>query len=194
MKNSFAALVFLAVALNSTGLLQADPARTIRDFRSIEALKISLGTASKTSENERDSPSTGTLLSEAWNDFDSHEWKKAINGFLTVLEQDPRNRSAAEGLAMGVYRSGDYYSTYRLDVELSDVMPDISEKIASVVLADVRHCIAMGQNGAARELLAHFPVSDAAYAHAHSLADGAETLAKSIGSDEETLETRFAKN
>lgn len=179
------AIAFLSVS----GSLLAETTKKTREFRPLEAKKVVFAPAALATTGD-----VGSTLSAAWAHFDQEDWNLAIDEFLTVMESDATNASAAEGLAMSVYRSGDYKAAYRLCVEFASFMPDISETIAAVVLADVRRMVTEGENKAARKLLGNFPKSDLAFTHAHTLVEGAETLAKNVGPDEEIPTAKLAKN
>jgi len=194
MQKFIFAIVTATIACCSTAALRADGTKTTRDFRPLEAKKIVFTPAALTTTEKASEGSVEALISSAWTHFDLREWDQAIDKFLTVMEQDSKSASAAEGLAMSVYRTSDYKAAYRLSSEFASFMPEISEKIAGVVLADVRFLISRGEHGAALELLSNFPKSDLAYTHAHTLAEGAESLAQSMAPDDVMPVAGLAKN
>ncbi len=181
-------VVVTITAVLSASTLFAETTKTTREFRPLEATKVAFAPSAQIQAGGVDA-----TLAAAWKHFDEEEWSQAIDNFLTVMERDGKNASAAEGLAMSVYRSKDYKAAYRLCVEFADFMPDISEKIAAVVLFDVRLLIGQEKSEAARKLLDHFPKSDLAFTHAHTLVEGAGALAQYVGPDQELPTARLAK-
>lgn len=187
----------LVIALSSSigaVSLQAEPQSTTREFRPLMAKKVAVELASRAAHVA----DADTIRSQAWIHFDSREWKAAIDKFLTVLEKDPASKSAAEGLAMSLYRSGDYASAYRLGSELSEVMPEIRTVVSESVIADVRYMVQEGEFETAKEFLAHFPVSDNFYTEAHGLLADANSISAGLGSENEVIPapetTGIAKN
>lgn len=181
--------VAITIAAFTASILHADTTTKTREFRALEAKKVVFAPATQVQVS-----GVEATLSAAWEHFDQEEWGQAIDKFLTVMEQDVKNPSAAEGLAMSVYRSSDYKAAYRLCVEFAGFMPEISDKIAAVVLTDVRFLIGRDDRKAARKLLGHFPKTDLAFTHAHTLIESADTLAQNVGPDEEVPTARFARN
>ena len=194
MQKLIIAIVTATILCFSAAALRADTTKTTREFRPLEAKKIVIAPSAKATFGDVSEANTGAVLSSAWKHFDLREWDQAIDKFLTVMEQDTENASAAEGLAMSVYRTGDYKAAYRLSVEFASFMPEISEKIAGVVLADVRYMVSQSEREVARELLSHFPKSDLAFTHAHTLVESAETLAQFVDPDDVRPAARLARN
>jgi|TARA_B110000305_G_scaffold221527_1_gene264297 hypothetical protein len=174
--------------------LQAEPESTTREFRPLMAKKVAVELAARSASVA----DVDLVRSQAWAHFDSREWPAAIDKFLTVLEKDPASKSAAEGLAMSLYRSGDYASAYRLGSELSEVMPEIRDVVSEAVIADVRYMVKEGELDTAREFLGSFPASDNFYTKAHSLLSDAHSIAVGLGSESKPVpgpETKgIAKN
>ena len=174
--------IILAITLSSafgTVSTQAEPQAATREFRPLMAKKVAVELASRAAHVA----DVDTVRSQAWAHFDSREWESAIDKFLTVLEKDPASKSAAEGLAMSLYRSGDYKSAYRLGAELSEVMPEIRMVVSESVTADVRYMVKEGDMMAAKEFLAHFPASDNFYTKAHGLLADANSISAGLGSE-----------
>jgi hypothetical protein len=194
MKKIVIAIVTTAIVCCTASALRAETTKTAREFRPLEAKKIVFTPAAQVTAGAESQGGVEEVLSSARKHFDLREWDQAIDQFLTVMEHDSKNASAAEGLAMSVYRTGDYKAAYRLSAEFASFMPAISEKIAGVVLADARYMISQGEHEVARELLSHFPKSDLAFAHAHTLVEGAEALAQSVDPDDVMPAARLAGN
>ncbi len=159
--------------------LKADTQSTTREFRPLMAKKVAVELASRAGHvAEADS-----VQSQAWAHFDARDWDAAIDKFLTVLEKDPASKSAGEGLAMSLYRSGDYKSAYRLGSELSDVMPEIKTVVSETVIADVRYMVSEGEFDTAKEFLSHFPATDSLYKKAHTMLADANRISVSLGAE-----------
>ena len=163
--------------------LKAESKSTTREFRPLMAKKVAVELASR-ANNVTD---VDTIRSQAWADFDSRDWDAAIDKFLTVLEKEPASKSAAEGLAMALYRSGDYASAYRLGSELSEVMPEIRTVVSETVMADVRYMVKEGEFDTAKEFLSHFPASDNLYTKAHAMLADANTISVALGAEIECV-------
>lgn len=159
--------------------LQAAPQSTTREFRPLMAKKVAVELASRAIPVAE----VDLVRSQAWAHFDSGDWSAAIDKFLTVLEKDPASKSAAEGLAMSLYRSGDYASAYRLGSELSEVMPEIRTLVSESVTADVRYMVKEGEFETAKEFLTHFPVSDTLYTKAHAMLADANKISVALGAE-----------
>ncbi|MEM9283963.1 MAG: hypothetical protein AAGA96_19250, partial [Verrucomicrobiota bacterium] len=157
-----------------------------REFRPLEAKQISILPQVRVDRVSGSESESQRLLGEAWKQFDSRQWSQATDLFLTALEKDPRNQLAAEGLAMSVYRSGDYGSSFKLGKELKPLMPSVQELISETVVADVQYMISKGELDAAKEFMSFFPSTDAQYGRAHELLTGARIIARSLGPDGDT--------
>ncbi len=177
--------ILLTVLSLSAGAasLQAGPEATTREFRPLMAKKVAVELASRAAHVA----DVDMIRSRAWADFDSRDWDAAIDKFLTVLEKDPASKSAAEGLAMSLYRSGDYASAYRLGDELSEVMPEIRTVVSESVMADVRYMVKEGEFDTAKEFLSHFPASDNLYTKAHAMLADANTISVALGAEIESV-------
>tara|TARA_R110000850_G_scaffold102678_2_gene212159 strand:+ start:286 stop:894 length:609 start_codon:yes stop_codon:yes gene_type:complete len=177
--------VFTAIALLSilaaaaTGQANAD--QRAREFRPLEAKKVAIRPAAQLTTTTGVARDAETLLSKAWEQFDARQWDEASEAFLSVLGKDPKNRLAAEGLAMSVYRSGDYTGAFELARELKPVMPSVQELVSETVLADVQFMVSKGAIETAQEFMANFPSSDSEYGRAHDLLGGAQSIAAALG-------------
>lgn len=160
--------------------LQAELKATTREFRPLMAKKVAVELAARAAHVA----DVDSVRSLAWKHFDSREWEQAIDKFLTVLEKDPASKSAAEGLAMSLYRSGDYASAYRLGSELSEVMPEIREVVSEAVTADVRYMVKEGKFDTAKEFLSHFPSIDNHYTRAYSILSDATLISSNLDAAE----------
>lgn len=172
----------------------AEPASQVtREYRALEANKITWSTGAKTTRAETLRAKTHPREGEArsyeefkrlgWASFDQREWKKATDHFLSALERNPESTEMAEALAVSLYRSGDYRSAYRLGKELSRIVPSVHRIIAETARADVRFMIQRGEFEAASEFLAHFPGEDPAFAATHRLLEGAATITMATAPD-----------
>ena len=103
-----------------------------------------------------------------------------MDKFLSALEKDPTDHSAAEGLVMTLYRSGDYATASRLGAEIAAIMPGVKEILVRTVTAEVRELVQREDIESAGKLLAHFPADDIAYGEARGLLVGAKTLATAL--------------
>ena len=138
-----------------------------REYRPLMAKGVRIEVASKASPS---SENAGVLLiREGWAFFDARKWDSAIDKFLSALEVCPRDASAAEGLTMSLYRSGDYTSAVRLGEELVEIMPEIKVMVAKTALADMRFMVNRSEMDAAREFAAYFPSADKAYGELHDV-------------------------
>ncbi|MDF1740690.1 MAG: hypothetical protein P1U86_16130 [Verrucomicrobiales bacterium] len=159
--------------------LKADSQSTTREFRPLMAKKVAVELASRATH----AADVDSVQSQAWAHFDARDWDAAIDKFLTVLEKDPASKAAGEGLAMSLYRSGDYGSAYRLGSELSEVMPEIRTVVSETVIADVRYMVKEGEFETAKEFLSHFPATDSLYTKAHTMLADANKISVSLGAE-----------
>lgn len=190
---SFAALLIALVSFSSAAVSMAGSTPNVREFRPLMAKSVKIEVAGKATND----PKAGAALtSKGWSHFDAKQWDEAIDKFLSALEKDPADHSAAEGLVMTLYRSGDYASAARLGEEISAIMPGVKEILARTVTAEVRYLVNREEREAAGKLLAHFPSSDADYREAHGLLDGADAIETALreGSDETTEPGTLAGN
>lgn len=116
----------------------------------------------------------------AWAFYDRGEWSRANDAFLSAIEQDSGDLEAAEGLAMSVYRSGDYRAAYRLGKELSAVMPSLARLVSGALEADLLGFLDTGDFAAARERLRHFPATEELYARLHRKVSDIDALASGL--------------
>lgn len=197
MKKTLLAASFLFLLSGGAVSIADESVQKSREYRPLMAKKVAMQLAARAA----DVSDIDSMRSKAWAHFDSREWSDALESFLAVLEKDPGSESAAEGLAMSLYRSGDYASAYRLGRELSEVMPAVSSLVAESVMADVRYMVMQGEYAPAREFLSHFPSNDSLYSGAHSLVADADTITAALGeeggdktSEPGKQENRFVNN
>lgn len=173
--------VSLTLAVFTGGILHADPTPTTREYRPLMAKAVRIEVAAKAGPSDTNK---GTLLiREGWAFFDSRKWEAAIDKFLSALEASPRDPSAAEGLTMSLYRSGDYTSAVRLGEELAVIMPGIKAMVAKTALADIRFMVNRSEMDAAREFIAYFPGDDEAYREVHGVLGSASAIESALGPD-----------
>ncbi|MEM6279842.1 MAG: hypothetical protein AAF733_10210 [Verrucomicrobiota bacterium] len=182
IRSSLSTLLLLILGLSSPVLASADP--LARDFRPLEAKKVSIRPAVTTLPEEKQKSEATPILREAWGYFDEANWNEAMQSFLAALKADPDCREAAEGLAMSIYHSGDYDSAYRLGEELKIVMPNVRRMIAETALTDAQSMVAEGRFAEARAFLAHFPATGPTLAYAHEFVQIADTLTAAVNDHE----------
>lgn len=180
---SFAALLVALVSISGAAVAEAGPTPKVREYRSLMAKSLKIEVAGKV---VTDPKAGAALTSKGWTHFDAKQWDAAIDKFLSALEKDSADHSAAEGLVMTLYRSGDFASAARLGAEISAIMPGVKEILARSVTAEVRYLVNREEREAAGKLLAHFPATDANYREAHGLLSGAAAIETALreGTDE----------
>ena len=176
-------LLFIVAVIS---LCKANAGQQVRTFRPLEAKQVAIAPGANAVAVTKRGTEVEGALSEAWKQFDARQWEAAKEGFLTVLGQDPRNRLAAEGLAMSVYRSGDYKGAFDLAKELKPVVPSVQEQVSETVVADVQYMISKGEFAAASEFLGNFPSVDSEYGRAHELLGGAYAISRALKADGDT--------
>ncbi|MDF1824320.1 MAG: hypothetical protein P1U68_06740 [Verrucomicrobiales bacterium] len=169
-----------ALFIASTVVSLGEVTEKTREFRPLEAKKVVIRPAAQVAEGLHHEVKAEAFLAQAWSQFDAKDWSGAMSSFVSALEADPECREAAEGLAMGIYHTGDYASAYRLGEELKVVMPNVRRIVAETALTDVRGLIAEGQFADARSFLSHFPATGPTLAYAHHLVQTADNLTASI--------------
>lgn len=180
---TFPKFIFVTISLTALfgGALQAEPNMKVREYRPLMAKSVRIEVASQVSPSQE---SAGvTMIREGWAFFDSRKWEAAIDKFLSAIEVCPRDPSAAEGLTMSLYRSGDYTSAVRLGEELAAIMPEIKTMVAKTALADMRFMVNRSELDAAREFAAYFPSGDKAYGELHGVLGNASADAVAPGGD-----------
>lgn len=174
----FAPVLLFIVAVIS--LCKADAGQHVRSFRPLEIKQVVIAPGWNAVDVTKRGSEVERALSEAWKQFDAHQWAAAREGFLTVLGQVPRNRLAAEGLAMSLYRSGDYKGAYEFAKQLKRRVPSVQELVSETVVADVQYMISNGEFAAASGLLGNFPSMDSEYGRAHELLRGAYAISRAL--------------
>lgn len=173
---SFAAL--LVLLLITTDQVSAAPTPNVREYRPLLAKSVRIEVAGKGAVT--DQKGSAALTNAGWKHFDGKRWDRAIDKFLSALEVNSADHSAAEGLVMTFYRSEDYASAARLSAEVSAIMPGVKDILVRTVTAEVRYLVNREESDAAGKLLAHFPADDAAYSEAHGLLDGASAIESAL--------------
>jgi len=191
---SLAALLTALVLFSAAAIAGAAPTPNVREYRPLMAKSVKIEVAGKGAVT--DHKGGAALTNAGWQHFDAKQWDQAIDKFLSALEKNSADHSAAEGLVMTLYRSEDYASAARLGEELVPIMPGVKEILARTVTAEVRYLVNREEKEAAGKLLAHFPAGDAAYREAHGLLDGASAIETALrqGSDETTEPGTLAGN
>lgn len=179
-------LLLISSCLVSLG--HADPSeQNTREYRPLMAKKVKVVVAASAGTSGLNS--SAELTREGWSLFDARNWKAASDKFLSALEVSPRDQSAAEGLTMSLYRSGDYASAVSLSAKLEPIMPQLKGMVAQTALADVRFMVNKSEMEAAREFMAHFPTDDATYAEAHAVLGNATAIETALGPDGKGTDT-----
>ncbi len=172
MKKSFSpqpAVLIPMIVLALAPLLQAAPSSSPRNFRPVTAKAVRLAPSPQVMPQGQ----VAVATREGWAHFDRGEWEKAMDCFLTALERDPRHASAAEGLTMAVYRSGDYRSAAQLGEEFALAMPWIREMVAEAILVEAKQGVEKGEVSSLRELVAALPHGGGAYDSVRILVESA---------------------
>lgn len=192
-KNIFPASLLL-LAFAAAGSAKSGDKNASREYRPLEAKKVYLQPAGKIDVTSSKKGKEKEALAQAWRHFDKNEWTPAIENFLSALSANPKSEVACEGLAMSIYRSGDYKSAYRLAFELEHQMPRVHYVIEEAVLADVRELVGKDQIAEAQALVKHFPESGTAYAEAHQIVRTTCTITAALqpGQDTTSDPSRFA--
>ncbi len=170
-------LLLISSALISfafSGTLRAESWPKTREFRPLMAKVVKIELASKAGA-PAGAPAE-LFTEEGWQAFDYRDWGRAIDRFLSALEGSPSNASAAEGLTMSLYRSGDFKTAFQFSEEFKSKMPQLREMVAMTVLADVQDLIKRNQAAEAEALLAHFPSSDAVYREARGMVENCSEI------------------
>lgn len=166
---------FAATSLFLSFLVSAVPAQAtprvqakVRDFRPLVAKSVRVAPVSASGSRV-----ISAATREGWDHFDRQQWEKAMDHFLVALETDPTDVSAAEGLTMAVYRSGDRVSAAEIAEELCFSMPWIRGMVAKTLLADVQAELDRGELVVARGIVESLPYGSGAYDDARAIVEGA---------------------
>lgn len=134
MKNSSPASSVLALLLlGIAASASAAPQTHTRDYRPLAAKAVRIQLSGSALKGGKAAAKTR----EGWAHFDRKEWEPAMDAFLSALELNAADASAAEGLTMAVYRSGDRISAAELGEEFSTAMPWIRGMVVETLLVDV---------------------------------------------------------
>lgn len=150
-------LSLLVLAIASTSM--AAPRQNSREYRPIAAKAVRIQVAGTALKGGKAAAKTR----EGWSHFDRKEWEPAMDAFLSALELDPTDSSAAEGLTMAVYRSGDRISAAELGEEFSTAMPWIRGMVVETLLVDVKEEVERGDLAKLDQLVERLPHAGGAY-------------------------------
>lgn len=160
MKNaSPTSLVLSFLVFGIATLATAAPQPNSREYRPLAAKSVRIQVAGAALKGGKAASKTR----EGWSHFDRKEWEPAMDSFLSALELDPADASAAEGLTMAVYRSGDRISAAELGEEFSTAMPWIRGMVVETLLVDVKAEVERGDVGKLDQLVERLPHADGAY-------------------------------
>jgi hypothetical protein len=150
-------------------LVEAAPKQNAREYRPLAAKAVRITVAGAAAQTGKGA----AMTREGWAHFDKKEWELAMDRFLSALEADSTDESAAEGLTMAVYQSGDRASAAELAEEFAEVMPWIRRMVAETVFADVQSEVERGELSSAETLMGDLPYGAGAYDRVRSLVEGA---------------------
>lgn len=176
-------LYVLLTILSAVSFAHSEEGKNTREYRPLLAKKVKVVVAANAGSSGINT--SADLTREGWVLFDCRNWKGASDKFLSALETSPRNQSAAEGLTMSLYRSGDYASAVSLSTQLESLMPHLKNMVARTALADVRFMVNKSEMDAAREFLAHFPTDDPSFHEVHEVLGNASAIETALGPDGE---------
>jgi hypothetical protein len=137
----------------------AAPRQNSRDYRPLPAKAVRVQVAGSALKGGKAAAKTR----EGWSHFDRKEWEPAMDAFLSALELDPTDASAAEGLTMAVYRSGDRISAAELGEEFAMAMPWIRGMVVETLLVDVKAEVEREDLAKLDQLVERLPHADGAY-------------------------------
>jgi hypothetical protein len=150
-------LSLLVLAIASTSM--AAPRQNSREYRPLAAKAVRIQVAGSDLKGGKAAAKTR----EGWAHFDRKEWEPAMDAFLSALELDAADASAAEGLTMSVYRSGDRISAAELGEEFSTAMPWIRGMVVETLLVDVTAEVKRGDLAKLDALVERLPYAGGAY-------------------------------
>ena len=142
-----------------TPATDAAPKTSSREYRPLAAKAVRLQVAGAAQAGGKSAIKTR----EGWAHFDRREWEPAMDAFLSALETDSANESAAEGLTMAVYRSGDRISAAELGEEFAGAMPWIRGMVVETLLVDVQAQVEGGDFSGLDALVERLPHGGGAY-------------------------------
>lgn len=137
----------------------AAPKTSSREYRPLAAKAVRLQVAGAANAGGK----SAVMTREGWAHFDRQEWEPAMDAFLSALETDSANESAAEGLTMAVYRSGDRISAAELGEEFAGAMPWIRGMVVETLLVDVQAQVEGGDFSGLDALVERLPHGGGAY-------------------------------
>lgn len=154
-----ASLVLSILLLGFASVAAAAPRPNSREYRPLAAQSVRIQVAGAALKGGKAASKTR----EGWSHFDLKEWEPAMDAFLSALELDPTDASAAEGLTMAVYRSGDRISAAELGEEFSTAMPWIRGMVVETLLVDVKAEVERGELAKLDQLVERLPHANGAY-------------------------------
>lgn len=170
---SVAVLLILVAAPAS-----AAPQPKQREYRALLAKSVAMTVSGAAGQSRGKG---AAMAREGWSLFDRARWEQAMDRFLAALEADPTDASAAEGLAMAVYRSGDRNSAAQLGEEFAPAMPWIRTQIAETLLGDLKNELDRGELAPSLALVESLPHGAGAYDRVRALLEGAAAESAEIG-------------
>jgi hypothetical protein len=160
MKNASPTSSLLALLLlGFAAAASAAPQSNTREYRPLAAKAVRIQVAGSAMKGGKAAAKTR----EGWAHFDRKEWEPAMDAFLSALELDAADASAAEGLTMAVYRSGDRVSAAELGEEFSTAMPWIRGMVVETLLVDVTAEVKRGDLAKLDALVERLPYAGGAY-------------------------------
>lgn len=160
----------LVLSILATTPASAAPQPKQREYRALLAKSVTMTVSGAAGQSQGKG---AEMAREGWRHFDLAQWEKAMDRFLAALEADPTDTSAAEGLTMAVYRSGDRNSAAQLGEEFAPAMPWIRTHVAETLLVDLRHEMERGELAPSLALVETLPHGAGAYDEVRSLLESA---------------------
>lgn len=155
---SLGVFAFAASALGS-------PMQGARDYRPLAAKSVRIAVA----DSSLGSGVSAAKTREGWEYFDRKHWVSAMDAFLSALERDRSDASAAEGLTMAVYHSGERAAAAELAEEFSSGMPWIRTMVVEMLLVDIAAEVKRGEVAALDALVEGLPHAGGAYERVREL-------------------------
>lgn len=148
----------LCVLLSAASAMGAPP-QASREYRPLAAKAVRVAVA----DSSLGGSVSAAKTREGWECFDRKQWVSAMDAFLSALERDRSDASAAEGLTMAVYRSGERVAAAELAEEFSNGMPWIRTMVVEMLLVDIAAEVAKGEGANLDGLVEGLPYAAGAY-------------------------------
>jgi hypothetical protein len=168
----------VALSILATTPVSAAPQPKQREYRALMAKSVTMTVSGAAGETQGKG---AAMAREGWSLFDRARWEQAMDRFLGALEADPTDASAAEGLTMAVYRSGDRISAAQLGEEFAPAMPWIRTQVAETLLVDLKNELERGELAPSLALVESLPHGAGAYDRVRALLEGAVAESAEIG-------------